>query len=138
MGSSIAVSSRSRGAWSRSSSTPGSSRSIHLAAIRPADSTQAGLHLCCLGPGGGQRRARMPFLGGEEALRVERGHTTGAGGGDRLPIGVILHVAGGEDAGHIGLGRAGLRDEIAGFVVVELVDEQLGVRVVADSDEDAV
>ena len=80
----------------------------------------------------------MSLLGSKEALRVERGHTSRAGGGDRLAVGVILHVAGGEHPGHVRLGRPGLRHEVARLVVVELVDEQLRVRVVADRDEDAV
>ena len=80
----------------------------------------------------------MPFLLGEQALGVERRHTAGAGGGDRLAVDVILHVAGGEDAVDVRLGRAGRREQVAGLVVVELVDEELRVRVVADRDEDAV
>ena len=39
----------------------------------------------------------------EVALGLERGHAAGAGGGDRLAIGEVGHVARGEDAGHDGL-----------------------------------
>jgi hypothetical protein len=36
------------------------------------------------------------------------------------------------------LGRARLRHEVARFVVLELVEEELRVRVVPDRDEDAL
>src|SRR5688500_12816161 len=41
---------------------------------------------------------RCLALGFEPALGVDGGHATGAGGGDRLPVGVVLHVAAGEHA----------------------------------------
>ena len=63
-------------------------------------------------------------------------HTAAAGGGDRLAVDVILDVARREDAGDVRLGRARLRHEVAVLVVVELVDEELRVRVVADRDEE--
>ena len=66
----------------------------------------------------------MTFERGEEALGVERGHAAGAGCGDRLPVGVILNVAGCEEAGDVGGGRAWGRDEVALGVVVELVEEE--------------
>ena len=44
-------------------------------------------------------------------------------------------VAGGEDALDVRRGRAGLGNQVAGLVVVELVEEQLRVRVVTDRDE---
>lgn len=43
----------------------------------------------------------------EEALGFECRHAVEAGGGDRLPIGFIGDVAGGEQAGH--RGRRGVR-----------------------------
>ena len=55
----------------------------------------------------------MALQRGEVALRVERRHAARAGSGDRLPVGVILHVAGREDARDVRLGRARLRDEVA-------------------------
>ena len=79
-----------------------------------------------------------PSLLGEEALGVERGHAAGPGRGDRLPVDVVLHVAGGEHARDVRLGRARLRDEVARLVVVELVEEEPRVRIVADRDEEAV
>ena len=50
---------------------------------------------------------------------------------------MVLHVARGEDALDAGARRAGLGDEVAVLVVVEPVEEELGVRVVADRDEEA-
>ncbi len=80
----------------------------------------------------------MAFLRGEEALRVEGRHAAGAGGGDGLPVDVILDVAGGEDTRDVRRGGAGLRDEVPVLVVIELVDEERCGRIVADRDEDAV
>ena len=77
-----------------------------------------------------------PTRRGTAPRRARR--TAGAGGGDRLAVDVVLDVAGGEHARDVRLGRLALRDEIAGLVVVELVDEQLRGRVVADRDEEPV
>src|SRR5581483_9966346 len=101
-------------------------------------STLPALDLRRLGARRSQRRPLVALFRGEQPLGVERRHTAGARRRHRLAIDVILHVAGGEDAADVRLGRAGLRDEIAGVVVVELVDEELRVRVVPDRDEDAV
>ena len=84
-----------------------------------------------------ERAVRCPSSRGEEALGVERAHAARPGRGDRLPVDVILHVADGEDARDVRLGRARLRDQVARLVVVELVEEELRVRVVADRDEQA-
>src|SRR5581483_10609248 len=89
-------------------------------------------------PAGGERRAGMALERGEVALGVERRHAAGAGGGDRLPVGVVLHVPGGEDPGEVRRRAAGPRDEVALLVVVELVAEEGGVRVVPDGHEEAV
>ena len=78
----------------------------------------------------------MALLRREEPLGVEGRHAAGARRGDRLAVDVVLHVAGREDARDVRLGRAGLRHEVAVLVVVELVDEELRVRVVADRDEE--
>ena len=72
-----------------------------------------------------QRGAGMAFERGEVPLGVERAHTARAGGRDRLAVDVILHVADGEHAGDVRLGRARLRDQVAVLVVVELVEEEL-------------
>ena len=83
------------------------------------------------------RRAGVPLERREVPLGVERAHTARAGGGDGLPVDVVLDVADGEHARDVRLGRAGLRDQVAVLVVLELVDEELRVRVVADRDEEA-
>ena len=48
------------------------------------------------------RSLSVVVLGLEPPLAVDGCHTTGAGGGDRLPVGVILAVATGEDLGKAG------------------------------------
>ena len=90
-------------------------------------------------------RARCGFGGhqvtlerGEVPLRVEGAHTAGARRGDCLPVHVVLHVADGEDTRHVRLRRVRLRDQVAGLVVLELVDEERRVRIVADRREHAV
>src|SRR5262245_9211160 len=70
-------------------------------------------------------------------LGIERGHTARAGGGDRLAVDVILHVASRKHAGHARL-RAVLRLDVAVGVQIDLPDEQRGVRCVPDGDEHAV
>src|SRR5258706_12006820 len=73
----------------------------------------------------------------EVALGLERRHTSGAGRGDRLPVNVVLHVAGRENPGPRGHGRAGPGHDVAALVEVELAGEELGVRVVPDRHEQA-
>ena len=70
--------------------------------------------------------------GGEEALGVEGGGAAGAGGGDRLAVGVVDDVAGAEDTGEVGPGGGGVDLQVALVVQVELALEELGARVVAD------
>ena len=80
----------------------------------------------------------MPLLA-QPPLGVERRGTAGAGRGHRLPVHVVLHVAGREHPVHVRRGRLPPRHEVAGLgLVVELVEEERGVRVVADGDEEAV
>src|SRR5680860_1278477 len=81
-----------------------------------------------VGPGAGRRVAQVP-------LGVEGAHAAGAGGGDRLAVDAVDHVADGEDAGQVGLGRAGLGADVAVLVGVDLVDDDLGFGDVADRDE---
>src|SRR3954453_24097747 len=57
-----------------------------------------------------QRLVEVAFALRELPLGVEGGNRAGAGRGDRLPVDVVLHVAGREDAGDVRLGRARLRD----------------------------
>ena len=53
-------------------------------------------------PVGLDRRRRVAQV----PLGVERPHAAGAGGGDRLAVGVVDDVADREDAGQVGAGRA--------------------------------
>ena len=87
----------------------------------PAASARCSVWLICLEP----------------ALGVDGGHAARAGGGDRLAVGVVLHVAAGEDAVDVGVRRAGLGDEVAVVVHVEHALEQVGVGPMADGDEQA-
>ena len=89
-------------------------------------------------PRNGEGVVEVTLLLGEEALGVERAHAARAGGGHGLPVDVVLHVADREHARDVRLGRARLRDQVAGLVVVELVEEELRVRVVADRHEEPV
>ena len=80
---------------------------------------------------------RLIFLRREIFLGVERGHAAGAGGGDRLAVDFVHHVAAGEHALDAGPRRARLDPDIAVAIEVELALEQLGRRLVADGDERA-
>jgi len=51
---------------------------------------------------------------------------------------MVDHVAGGKDALDVGRRRARLGYEVAGLVVIELVDEELRRRIVADRDEQPI
>ena len=73
----------------------------------------------------------------EVALGVQRGGAAGAGRGDRLAVGVVDDVAGGEDTGDVGPGAGRVDLEVALVVQVEQALEELGARVVADRDEQA-
>src|SRR5918994_1491268 len=86
----------------------------------------------------GERVVQVSLFGRQEALGVERAHAAGPGRGDGLAVRVILDVADREHAGDVRLRRARLRDQITGVVVLELVQEQRRVRVVADRDEQSV
>src|SRR5438874_1303409 len=73
---------------------------------------------------------RVSLLLGQEALGVEGGHAARSGGGHGLSVDVVLHVARCEDARDVGARRAGLGREVAGFVVIQPVEEERRVRVV--------
>src|SRR5687768_18335809 len=59
-------------------------------------------------------------VGGEEVFGFEGGHAAGAGGGDGLTVLLVLAVAGGEDAGDVGLGGARDGEDVALLVAVDL------------------
>src|SRR5262249_60761859 len=81
---------------------------------------------------------QVAFARRKKPLRVERSHTPRSGRGDRLAVRVVDHVTYGEDALDVRLGVTRLRDEVAGVVVIELLEEQARVRIVPNRREDAV
>src|ERR1700754_4864753 len=74
---------------------------------------------------------------GQPALCIDRGRTAGAGGGDRLPVGAVDEVTGGEDAREPGAGGGSLDLDVAGLIGVDLTPHELAAGVVADRDEHA-
>ena len=72
----------------------------------------------------------------QEALRVQRRHASRPGGGDGLAVGLVLHIAGGEDAGDRSLRAAGAGHDIAVGVQVQLAIQKSGVGQVADGEEE--
>src|SRR3954451_9396835 len=114
-----------------SAARSGSSRSIHSATRRAyfGGRLASGRRL-------GGHQVAVPCC--KKPLGIERPHGARARGGDRLAVDVVLHVADGEHAGDVRLGRVRLRDQVARVVVVEPVEEELRVRVVADRDEETV
>jgi hypothetical protein len=63
----------------------------------------------------------------QPALGFEGRHAAGAGGGDRLAEDLVLHVAGGKDAGNGGRRRIRQGHEIAIGVDFQHALEQAGV-----------
>ena len=74
----------------------------------------------------------------EPAFGVDGCHTARSSGSDGLPVHRVLDVATSEDTSHICVCRVGHRLEVAGCVVhVELATEEIGIRLVADSNKHA-
>jgi hypothetical protein len=71
-------------------------------------------------------RLSLSFLILQKSLRVDRRHAAAAGGGDRLAVDVILHVAAGEDAGNVGLGAIVGEDCAHSISPATLHDDDLG------------
>jgi hypothetical protein len=76
-------------------------------------------------------------VGTEEVLGLEGRHAAGPGRGDRLTVALVLDVAGGEDPGNAGLGRPRPGEDVALVVELELAVQEVGVRLVADREEQA-
>ena len=70
-------------------------------------------------------------------LRIDRRHAAGAGGGNRLAVDMVLDIAAGKDTGDIGLGAV-VGEDVSGRIEIELADEQFGIGLMADGDEQAV
>src|SRR5260370_14410545 len=75
------------------------------------------------------------FVVRQPSLRVQRRRAAGAGGGDRLPVGPVHHVARREHALDAGPGAPLLDDQVPLRVGGELPGAQLAARVMADRDE---
>ncbi len=73
----------------------------------------------------------------EKFLRVDRGHATRAGRGDRLLVVVVLNVSRGEHAGNIRL-AAMMRREVTVLIHIQLAAKHFCVGLVADGDEHAL
>src|SRR5688572_4814497 len=100
----------------------------------PAGRTPGTVLLCPAGAGGGSALVEGV---GEPALGVDRRGRTGAGRGDGLAVDVVDDVAAGEDAVDVGAGGRVLHLHVALVIQLQLADEQLGARVVADGHEQA-
>ena len=77
------------------------------------------------------------FVISQPPFRVQGRRTAGAGRGDRLPVGVIHHVARGEHPVDGRAGRGLLDEQVSLRVGGKLLREQLTARVVADRHEHA-
>src|SRR4051812_10161756 len=75
---------------------------------------------------------------GEELLGLQRCHAAKPGGGHRLAIDVVGHVARGEQARHRCRGRIGCRPDVAVRLHLDLAGDELGRGRMADGDEHAV
>ncbi len=64
----------------------------------------------------------MPF-GFQKPLHFDGGHASGARGGNGLPIGPVLDVAGVKNAGDVGA-RAAMRNNIAVRIQIDLAGER--------------
>src|ERR1700722_19236192 len=84
-----------------------------------------------------EARATLMAFGFQVALGFYGCHATGTRRRYGLAIYAILDVACVEDAGNVG-SRAAFRDNVAVGIEVDLSDERLGVRDVADSEKESV
>ena len=73
-----------------------------------------------------QPRLSLPFFALQKSLRIDRRHAAAAGGGDRLAVDVILHVAAGEDGGDVGLAAFVGEDGALSLCPSALHDDDLG------------
>src|SRR3954451_6001063 len=123
----------------RHSSQPATSpgRARYSTASRCVHSATARGDLGGLAAGHPVRLDRRLFVA-QVALGVEGAHAAGAGGGDRLAVGVVDDVADGEDAAQVGAGRAKLGEDVAALVGLDLALHDLRLGEVADRDEGAV
>src|SRR5688572_19521997 len=74
----------------------------------------------------------------QPAFGFDGRHAAGTGRRDGLAKDRILNVATSEDTGNIRPGRTGLRSDITQIVQIDLPPENLGVRVMPNSDKQTV
>ena len=74
----------------------------------------------------------------EPAFGVDGAHAAGAGGRDGLAVDVVLNVAHGKHAGHVGVGAAGLGEDVPQLVEIQDPLEDLGIGEMADAQKEAV
>src|SRR4051812_19732892 len=79
----------------------------------------------------------MPAVHRQPALGLECGHATAARGGDRLAVREVLDVAAREYGFLARLRGARLHLDVAVVVEIEHSGEEIGVRRVADRDEES-
>src|SRR5579859_6594892 len=117
--------------WSTWSPAAGSALSS-LKSSSPTDSARSARAPLPVGGGDGLRLAHRL----EPALGVDGRLAAITGSGHRLPVAVVVDIAGDEDALDR---RASLADhpQVAALIGLELADEEVGVRLVADGDEQA-
>src|SRR5215469_12210636 len=99
-------------------------RSCRLSGCRP-------LGLCQVALGHALRRRDLGRVA-QVPLGIERRLRAGAGGCDRLAVGVVDEVTGGEDPGAIGAGGAPLDLDVAVLVDVDLAAHELRLGLVAN------
>src|SRR5579885_2449356 len=80
---------------------------------------------------------RLQMLCFQEPLGFNRRHASGAGGGVRLPVGAVLHVAGMKYAFYAGPGAA-FGNDVSVLIQLNLTDKGRGVRDVADCDKESI
>src|SRR5690242_3138773 len=71
------------------------------------------------------------------SLCVDRGGTPGSGSGNRLPVGPVDQVAGGEHPRHAGFRSRCLHQYVPVWVGVDLAADEVAARVVPDRHEHA-
>src|SRR5437016_14392933 len=81
--------------------------------------------------------AKLVFVLFQKLFGIDRGHAAGARGRDRLPIAMVLHIAGYEHARNGGK-AAVLGEKVAVRIQLEFPTEDIGITIVATLDECAV
>ena len=75
------------------------------------------------------------FVLGKKTFRLDRGHTAGTRGGNRLSINGVLDVATSINPGNRGRGHIGLGNDVTDIVHCQHTFKQIAVGLVADCDK---